>query len=86
MKTDFTSQLAPYVSRIIAERTAIVEDDLEVALGWRVKLSPNIIRRLGYEVVYQKVSEDAMVSDYRGIRRNGRWIIDRFPNRPQPSS
>jgi hypothetical protein len=61
------------------EESAIIERDLKAALGWKARLPKALIRRMGLEVIYQRKGYRAI---YRGIRRNGKWIIDHNPELP----
>ena len=68
--------------RVATEESERIEADLIRALGWRIHLPHSIIRRMGYEVVYQLAPNGAILINYRGIRRRSMWIIDHYPDWP----
>jgi hypothetical protein len=89
MATDMGDLVSEYrdiiedaITRILREQNEQIEEDLLCIMGWRADLPKWLIRRLGYEVVWQQHNPESLLEDYRGIRRRGRWLLDWHPDWP----
>ena len=76
--------LAERIRQVMADENDQIERDLGILLGPRTKWPKWVIRRLGYEVVYQHPPYGVFAQRYRGVRRRGKWLVDHQPSWPQP--
>lgn len=65
-----------YVTRIIQTENDRIEADLLSLPGVRPDMTAAEAREMGLEFAHQRRS---LVSEYRGIRANGEWLIDHHP-------
>jgi len=74
-----------YIAELQYREAALIESDLSSLLGWRMfALPPFLLRRLGYEVVWQRppAERGITVEEYRGIMRAGVMLVDHHPTWP----
>ena len=70
-----------YATRYLKEQHELAEGDLVDILGERASWPAEKIQKLGYEVIWQ-IAPGAVLEQYRGIRRRGKWVRDLFPDWP----
>lgn len=80
-RMNYDEGFARVAAHYAARENNWIEYDLKKVLGKRTRLPKRIIRRLGYEVIYQ-YSPNTGLQAYRGIRRRGAWLIDHHPEWP----
>lgn len=71
------------VHRVMADEAARIEADLVTIPGVHHGMTAEETAALNIEVVHQHPPR-SLVSEYRGIRQNGKWIIDHYPHWPSP--
>ena len=79
-----TATLDPFAAAIRArmrDQAEQIDADLRGALGWRARLPKSAIRRLGFQVIYQRAAYSGFPA-YRGIARAGVLIVDHYPDMP----
>lgn len=82
--SEMEDMIREHAARIAAEQKELVEIDLLRVFGSLRRARRKLKADGRYEIVWQKAPNGAVIADYRGILRRGKWLVDRFPDWPTP--
>jgi hypothetical protein len=78
--TEIEDLIREYGMRFLADQNALIEADLKREVG-AAAMDVDFIKSSGIEVIWQYGPSDG-IQHYRGLRREGKWIVDYQPGWP----